>query len=53
MVARGLFCLPARTAGCASQKSGSQGSGLVPMGQKDAVSLEEPVPWLLFGKLEV
>lgn len=45
MVPLGLLCLPARTVGCALQKSGSQGSELVPMGQKDAVSLEELVPW--------
>jgi len=45
MMALGLFCLPARLMGCASQETGCQGSGLVPMGQKDVVSLEEPVLW--------
>lgn len=45
MAALGLFCLPVRAMGCASQETGSQRSGLVPMGQKDVVFLEEPVPW--------
>lgn len=45
MAALGLFCLPARAMGCESQETGSQWSGLVPVEQKDAISLEEPVPW--------
>ena len=45
MAALGLFCSPARAMGCASQETGSQQSGLVLMGQKDVVSLEELVPW--------
>lgn len=42
MATLGLFCSPARLGIAGDWYRGSE---LVPMGQKDAVSLEEPVSW--------